>query len=215
MRWRDLQSIRRASELLSARETRVIRPFALTIAPRHTILHSWLYPSPAGDPISGTTLYKRSPTFPRPEMSISRILPFLCIFASFIFPGVPQTARADGYSALTVSTPLVLSASLGYRFVDASEPKKLAPSVEGEVGVGGGRILIGLDTLDGEGGGWGFRGGLMHTWLSPIDVETDNTYLGAQVDGAIGRVGLQLGLYQRVQGEDDPTVVLFGLSLRF
>lgn len=89
---------------------------------------------------------------------------FLLAFACVCLP-----ARSETVKRLHLSTPLVLSASYGWTFGGEIGPRNL---LELEAGLGGGKILLGRDTM-GPGFGYGLKAALMRTWLFPVEVDED------------------------------------------
>ncbi len=113
-------------------------------------------------------------------------------------------SNAETFLALKVSSPLMVSASGGYYFTGPGEPgsPELRPLVEAELGIGGGKILVGMDTL-GDGFGYGLKGGILRTWFEPVGADRDNTYFGFELEGGYDRVILALGGYRRIEGDGD------------
>lgn len=140
-------------------------------------------------------------------MRTGKITAALCLCAMACLP-----ARGLDY-VLRVSTPMMLSAGAGFKF---GEPTgALRPGIMAEAGIGGGKISVGLDNL-GEGGfGYGIKGSFLQTWLEPIDVDEDVSYLGVDGELSINRLILSLGGYRRVSSGDDDWIVSAGLGFSF
>lgn len=115
----------------------------------------------------------------------------------FISFSVPPAHAVTPYWKLMVSEPLGLSAGGGLRFDGGGS---MDPFIDVDAGTGGGRVGIGLDGL-GDGFGFGLRGSLMRTWLEPIDVDKNQTYLGLDIMLGYDQLSLQLGSYYRIQGD--------------
>lgn len=116
---------------------------------------------------------------------------------------------AESMLALKVGSPLMVSGAAGLRFTSPLRP--WTPSVQAEAGIGGGKILIGGDTL-GKGFGVGVKAVLLRTWLEPIGVDPDTTYLGADFELGFKQLVGSLGAYVRVEGADNDDLLL-GASL--
>lgn len=116
---------------------------------------------------------------------------------------------AESMLALKVGSPLMVSGAAGLRFTSPLRP--WTPSVQAEAGIGGGKILIGGDTL-GKGFGVGVKAVLLRTWLEPLGVDPDTTYLGADFELAFKQLVGSLGAYIRVEGADNDDLLL-GASL--
>jgi hypothetical protein len=87
------------------------------------------------------------------------------------------------------------------------------PSLEAEVGSGGGRIMLGLDNL-GEGFGAGVKAGLLRTWLEPIDLDEDQTYLGLVFQIGYDQLFTELSGYRRIEGDDEEWLTSIGIGFR-
>ncbi len=119
----------------------------------------------------------------------------------------------DFFAGMRVSSPLVLSGSVGIRGGSYGDGL-YQPSVELEAGIGGGRILAGLDNL-GDGFGAGVKAVYMRTWGEPIDVDEDQQYIGALLLLGYDRFTAELGGYRLVEGdEDDEWLSTFGIGFR-
>ncbi|HOW98536.1 MAG TPA: hypothetical protein P5567_06020 [Kiritimatiellia bacterium] len=118
-------------------------------------------------------------------------------------------AAAESMLALKVSSPLMVSGAAGLRFPSAG--RTWSPSIQAEAGVGGGKILVGGDTF-GAGFGLGVKAVLLRTWLEPVEVEPDTTYLGAEFEAGFRQLFAAAGAYARVGGEDNDDLLL-GISL--
>ena len=119
------------------------------------------------------------------------------------------TAPAESMLALKVGAPLMVGGAAGLRF--ASPMRPWTPSVQAEAGIGGGKLLVGGDTL-GKGFGVGVRAVLLRTWLEPLGVDPDTTYLGADFELGFKHLVGSLGAYVRVEGADNDDLLL-GASL--
>jgi len=134
---------------------------------------------------------------------------FILLF--LILPTFSQAG--DFITGLNLSTPLVLSGTIGYRF--QPEPTlKMAPMIEAEAGIGGTKILLGLDGMN-EGLGFGIKASLLHTWFEPINVKADQQYMGVELQ--VGNTGFiaSLGGYARISGSDDSWITTLSLGIRF
>jgi hypothetical protein len=138
--------------------------------------------------------------------SLIRAVFFLCLLGS-----TGPLLRAEWINAIHISSPLMLSGSAGLRFGDDPVLKN---SLEVEAGVGGGKILLGLDSI-GSGVGYGLKAVLMRTWLEPIGVDDDQLYLGAEAQLGLGSFYGSLGGYRRIEGDDDSWLASIGIGMRF
>lgn len=126
----------------------------------------------------------------------------LVLTGLFIALALPQARGANGFTLLRVSTPLVASASAGLRLGPSNGTMR--PSMQVEAGIGGGRIAIGLDNTGEARFGYGFKAALLQTWLAPIRVDEDQTFLGLEGELSIQKLILGIGGYRRVsEGDDD------------
>lgn len=111
---------------------------------------------------------------------------------------------------------MLVSGSGGFYLGGPTDPgvTELRPVIEGELGLGGGKILAGMDTV-GNGFGYGIKGAIMRTWFESIGVDEDNTYLGIELEGSYDRMILGLGGYRRVEGDGDSWATSISLGFRF
>ncbi len=128
----------------------------------------------------------------------------------------PSFSTAEGFFGLKASAPLLVSGSGGFYLGGPTDPgvTELRPVIEGELGLGGGKILAGMDTV-GTGFGYGIKGAIMRTWFESIGVDKDNTYLGIELEGSYDRMILGLGGYRRVEGDGDSWATSISLGFRF
>ena len=112
----------------------------------------------------------------------------------------------EGTMALRVSSPLVVSATPGLRL---GHPGDFEPTIQADLGVGGGKILVGADSL-GEGFGWGLKAGLLRTWLAPIVTEKEQTFLGVELEVGYQHLFASVGLYGRIEGDQGGNATLIG-----
>jgi hypothetical protein len=118
----------------------------------------------------------------------------------------------EGTMAFRVSTPLVVSATPGLHWGKAED---FQPTLQADLGLGGGKLLVGADSL-GQGMGWGVKAGLMRTWLTPIVTEKDQTYLGAELEFGFRHLVASVGAYARIEGnQGGNTTLTAGLGWLF
>jgi len=135
------------------------------------------------------------------------------LMAAMIAASIPQAADAEIQLTGQVSTPLVVSGGLALR-TGASE-SGYHTSLEAEAGLGGGRIGLAVDSL-GKGFGIGLRTSVLRTWIEPIDVDEDLTYLGIDLLAGYERLVGHVGGYRKVDGDsDDDWLFSAGLGWRF
>ena len=97
---------------------------------------------------------------------------------------------------------MMVSGSVGLR----ADGDGLQPAVALEAGIGGGRVSVGADSL-GEGFGWGFKASLLRTWLEPVDVPEDQTYLGVDLELGYEVLFASIGGYVQIEGDDDDELI--------
>ena len=114
---------------------------------------------------------------------------------------------------LNLSVPLMGSGSLGIPLGGGDPAQEVIPMLEIEAGVGGGRLLLGLDGTR-KGMGFGVKAALMRTWFEPIDIDEDQLYLGAEFQASVQRLVGSVGTYYNIDGNDDDFIVTFGIGLR-
>lgn len=121
---------------------------------------------------------------------------------------------ADSFYAFRVSNPLIASASAGLRF--GSEIDRFRPAVEVEAGLGGGRFLMGLDSL-GEGPALGLKPAFLRTWLDPAGTDAGESYVGAVLQVGYDRFFAEAGGYHQVAGggDDDEWLATLGIGFLF
>ena len=145
-----------------------------------------------------------------------KMIPRKTIVLALVLLGTgPLLSKGDTFVSLKVSTPLLVSVSGGYYFTGPGEPGSLEPRpvVEAELGVGGGKILGGVDTL-GDGFGYGIKGGILRTWVEPVGADRDNTYFGFELEGGYERIILALGGYRRIEGDGDGWLATISIGFR-
>ena len=112
---------------------------------------------------------------------------------------------------LQVGVPLMISGSAGLK----AEGDGLQPVVSVEAGIGGWKMSVGADSL-GEGFGWGLKASMLHTWLKPIDMDEDLTYIGLDLEVGYEMLFGSIGGYAQVGGEDSENfMTTLSLGVRF
>lgn len=139
---------------------------------------------------------------------MKKITLFLFLFTGFSFISL---ARAEAIKGLHLSSPLIVSGSWGWTFGGDTGPRN---SLELEAGLGGGKILLGRDSM-GPGLGYGLKASLMRTWFIPVNVDEDQLYLGVELQIGNGSFLANLGGYRLIEGNDEDWLATFGLGLRF
>tara|TARA_R100000027_G_scaffold67699_1_gene67932 strand:- start:12089 stop:12532 length:444 start_codon:yes stop_codon:yes gene_type:complete len=138
------------------------------------------------------------------------------LLAVLAFAVIPfTTTRAETFFAINVSSPLLVSGSAGVYLGNEIELANmpLRPVLEGEAGIGGGKLLIGFDSI-GEGLGVGLKGSLLRTWFEPIGADKNTTYMGMELQGGISSIVLSLGGYRRIDGDGDGWLGTISLGIR-
>jgi hypothetical protein len=112
-----------------------------------------------------------------------------------------------------VSSPLMVSAAAGFKTGQADG--SLRPTFMAEAGIGGGKLSVGMDNI-GEGAfGYGVKAAFLRTWIEPLDVDADVSYLGVDGEFSVKRLIFSLGGYRRISSGDDDWIVNAGLGFRF
>jgi hypothetical protein len=143
------------------------------------------------------------------EGRMSRSNSITLVAAAFLV--LPLYAQAaDGFYTFRVSSPLIASGSAGLRFGDDTD--RFRPSAEIEAGVGGGRILVGLDSL-GDGPGLGLKPAFLRTWLDPAGVDAGRSYVGVVLQVGYDRFFAEAGGFGQVGDDDDGDDWLGSLGL--
>jgi len=88
------------------------------------------------------------------------------------------------------------------------------PAIEVEAGIGGYKLMAGVHNLNGS-IPTSIRASYLHTWLEPIDLDTNQSYLGVELQAGLGPIIGSVGGYARVSGSDESWIATFGLGLRF
>ena len=121
------------------------------------------------------------------------------------------THAMDPHVSLRVSTPFIASAGCGLRF---GEGDGFRPVIEAEAGVGGGRVAVGMDSI-GNAVGFGIKGAFLQTWLEPLDVDENQSFLGLEGEMAIEQLIFSVGGYRRVSDGEDDWLMSAGIGFRF
>jgi hypothetical protein len=119
---------------------------------------------------------------------------------------------AETVKGLYVSTPLAISGSFGIWMSDPSVGP--APLLETEVGLGGYKFIAGLENRSGS-INTAVRAAYLHTWLEPVDLDTNQSYLGVEFQGGMKSLVGTIGGYRRVSGNDDAWIATMSLGVRF
>ncbi len=85
--------------------------------------------------------------------------------------------------------------------------------LQAEAGEGGGKLQFGY-------GAWYMAGGtikasVLQTWGDPMEVGPEQTYLGAELQLNLFMINGAVGLYTRVHGDDDETLVTWSAGIGF
>ena len=124
------------------------------------------------------------------------------------------TWAVDPFTVLRVSMPLMVSGSAGIRLGDHAEGV-MRPAMQVEAGVGGGRIAIGLDNTGEAGIGYGMKAAIMQTWLKPVEIKRDQTFLGLEGELSIRQLIVSVGGYRLISSGDDNWMASVGLGFFF
>lgn len=127
---------------------------------------------------------------------------------------VPCFCQAgDFIKGLNLSSPLLFSGTLGYRFDNEGNPG-MGPMIEAEAGIGGGKILIGFDGMD-DGFGFGVKASYLTTWFEPINIDSDQQYLGMEFQAGNTGFIASFGAYAKIEGDDDSFITTLSIGIRF
>lgn len=140
---------------------------------------------------------------------LARWLMVVCVVS-----GVHAAQAAELLTTLRVSTPLLISGAAGIRLGDPAEGI-MRPTIQVEAGVGGGRLAIGLDNTGDAGFGYALKAALLRTWLEPIDVDEDQSFMGLEAELSIQRLLLSVGGYRRISSGDDNWLGSMGIGFLF
>lgn len=124
-----------------------------------------------------------------------------------------NSPAANGFTVLRVSTPLIASASAGLKLGQPSG--EMRPAMQAEAGIGGGRIALGLDNTGEAGFGYAFKAAVLRTWIEPLGVDEDQSFLGIELELSVKQLVLSAGGYRRVSQGDDDWLGTLGLGLIF
>ncbi len=119
-------------------------------------------------------------------------------------------AAFDGFLQLRVSTPLLASGVAGLRFGEAD--RGFRPALQVEAGIGGGKVAVGLDSTGQDQIGFALKAAFLRTWLAPLQVEDDQSFLGLEGEMGIHRLIVSLGGYGRVSDGEDDWLVSAGIG---
>ncbi|HMO04178.1 MAG TPA: hypothetical protein PKC67_01865 [Kiritimatiellia bacterium] len=125
----------------------------------------------------------------------------------------PAVFAADGFFGLRLSSPLIASGTAGVKFGD--DDGGLRPTIQAEAGVGGGKLAVGLDGTGHGKVGFGVKAAMLRTWIEPIDVDDNQTFLGVELEASIKRLLLSTGGYRRVGDGDDDWLGTAGVGFLF
>lgn len=123
---------------------------------------------------------------------------------------LPARAEFDRY--LLLSSPQILSVGLAWT-MGSPEEEGFRPVLEADVGIGGGRLALGMDSL-GDGFGAGIKAAYIQTWFEPVDADPNQSYLGLELEAGLDRLFGRLGFLRRVEGDGDGWLTTFGLGFR-
>ncbi len=133
----------------------------------------------------------------------------------FLFTAFNQIAYGgDAFAVMRLSSPLIASGSVGYRLGTPS-PHNLRPPLQVEAGIGGGKLLMGIDNTGDASWGYGLKASLLRTWFEPIDVDRDQSFLGLHAELSIQRLVASIGGYRRISDGDDNWLGSVGLGFLF
>lgn len=127
--------------------------------------------------------------------------------------GITVAQAAEPFVVLRVSTPLVASAAAGLRFGHGQDA--LHPVIQAEVGIGGGKIALGLDSTGIGDFGYGLKAAIIRTWIEPLEVDDNQTFLGLEGEISIYQLIFNIGGYRRVGDGDDDWLLSAGLGFFF
>ncbi|MDO9264130.1 MAG: hypothetical protein Q7U02_09195 [Desulfosalsimonadaceae bacterium] len=85
---------------------------------------------------------------------------------------------------------------------------------QAEAGRGGGKLQFGVGVMYWTGGA--AKLSLLHTWGDPMEVETNQTYFGAECQLNFFLLNGTLGLYRKIHGDDeDETLATWSTGIGF
>jgi len=127
---------------------------------------------------------------------------------------LPSAVLAQTVLGVNISTPLVFSGSGGVILGGGDPRLESVPMLEGEIGLGGGKLLFGLDG-SGRQVGFGMKASMLWTWLEPVNVDADQAFLGVEFQGNVGKLLGSLGGYYNISGDGDSFIGSLSLGFRF
>jgi hypothetical protein len=134
------------------------------------------------------------------------------VFVVFLFLVAGQVRAMDSQLVLRASVPLMVSGAAALRFGDYNDLKL---ALQAEAGVGGGKIAFGYDSTGDGAIGYGLKAAFMRTWLEPVEVDEDQSFLGLEAELSLNRLLFNLGGYHRVGDGDDDWIVSAGVGFIF
>lgn len=136
-------------------------------------------------------------------------------------PGVdpePSGTQLFPCAMTRYSTPIKVSGVLGVSFNRMTGYRSYrAFFVQAEPGFGGGKLNLGYRvgaTAFMPIWNLGLSTSLLQTWGNPLgDVEPDQTYLGLELSGAFSMLGLNVGVFRHMAGEDEDHEWIYTLGV--
>lgn len=117
----------------------------------------------------------------------------------------------DYYYVLRISAPPIASGAVGIRW--GSDDAKLKPALQGEVGVAGGKLTVGLDNTLGSGLGYGIKASMLRTWIKVFDIDKNQSFFGIEGELSFKHLVFSIGPYRRVSGGKDSWILGGGVGL--
>lgn len=164
---------------------------------------------PAGRPVENSACNLRENN--ETERTTYHLMKKIILLALFLSPVF--CPAGDFIKGFNLSSPLLFSGTLGYRFSNQDNPG-MGPMLEAEAGIGGGKLLMGFDGMD-EGFGLGIKAAYLTTWFEPINVESGNQYLGMEFQAGNTGFIASFGAYGRIEGDDDSFLTTLSIGIRF
>lgn len=125
----------------------------------------------------------------------------------------PYAQAVDHFVVVRASTPLIVSGAVGLRL--GQSYGLLRPTAQAEAGMGGGKLAFGWDHTGEDRTGYALKVAFLQTWIEPIDVDEDQSFIGLEAELSVHKLLLNLGGYRRVGSGNDGWLASAGLGFIF
>jgi hypothetical protein len=152
------------------------------------------------------------------EGTMKRLILTAILLTGLLFAAQPALAGGSGlrsYGRVSLTSPQQVSLAFG---VTAGGMFDYGYFAELEPGIGGVKASVGIGQVPAgalnawDETSWSVKGSVLYTFGASMDVEPENLYVGAEIAGGTS-VGLHLGVYARILGDDQGEDVIFSWAL--